>query len=284
MLGGVTDWDASVNTGEPSDGILGDVVAAEMGDEMADAVRRMRQAEEARYREEHPREGLRERKRRLTRKLISDAATMLFASRGFDTVRVSEIADRVGVSEKTIYNYFPNKESMVLDEADELVEGLAAALRDRPPGVSVTGAVLAALVAEATSAPFMDDELAEFVPQLVAMIERTPALHAHWLQVHDRLARVAAEELAIQAGTAPRDPEAVVAGRALVGLVEVNMESSVRHIVAGLRGADLREAVLFDIRRAARLLDTGLSSLARGAQTGGAQTGGAQTGGRSGSG
>jgi hypothetical protein len=67
------------------------------------------------------------------------------------------------------------------------------------------------------------------------------------------------------------------------------MESSVRHIVAGLRGADLREAVLFDIRRAARLLDTGLSSLARGAQTGGAQTGGAQTGGaqtggRSGSG
>jgi hypothetical protein len=43
----------------------------------------------------------------------------------------------------------------------------------------------------------------------------------------------------------------------------------VRHIVAGLRGADLREAVLFDIRRAARLLDTGLSSLARDAQTGG---------------
>jgi AcrR family transcriptional regulator len=269
MLDGVSEASASVDAGEPSDGILDGVVAAEMGDEMADAVRRMRQAEEARYREEHPQEGLRERKRRLTRKLISDAATMLFTSRGFDAVRVSEIADRVGVSEKTIYNYFPSKESMVLDEADELVEGLAAALRDRPAGISVTGAVLAALEAETRSAPFMDDELAKMVPQLVAMIERTPALHAHWLQVHDRLARVAAEELAIQAGTAPRDPEAVVAGRALVGLLEVNMESSVRHVRAGLRGADLREAVLIDIRRAARLLDTGLSSLTRGAQTGG---------------
>jgi AcrR family transcriptional regulator len=269
MLDRVSEAAASVDSGEPSAGILDGVVAAEMGDEMAGAVRRLHQAEEARYREQHPQEGLRERKRRLTRKLISDAATTLFASRGFDAVRVSEIADRVGVSEKTIYNYFPTKESMVLDEADELVEDLAAALRERPAGLSVTGAVLAALEAETMSAPFVDDELAKMVPRLVAMIEQTPALHAHWLQVNDRLARVAAEELAIQAGTAPRDPEAVVASRALVGLVEVNMESSVRHIVAGLRGADLREAVLFDIRRAARLLDTGLSSLARDAQTGG---------------
>jgi AcrR family transcriptional regulator len=269
MLGGVSEAGASADHGEPPDGILDADIATEMGDEMADIIRRARQAEEARYREEHPQEGLRERKRRLTRKLISDAATMLFASRGFDTVKVSEIADRVGVSEKTIYNYFPSKESMVLDEADELVEGLAAALRDRPAGTSITGAVLAALEAEARSAPSIDDELAQFVPRLVAMIEQTPALHAHWLQLHERLARVAAEELAIQAGTDSRDPEAVVAGRALVGLVEVNMECTVRHIRAGLRGARLREAVLTDVRRAARLLDTGLSSLTAGAQTGG---------------
>ena len=265
----MTEAGASVYPGEPADGILDALIASELGDELAATFRRARLAGEALYRAEHPQEGLRERKRRLTRKLISDAATMLFANRGFDTVKVSEIADRVGVSEKTVYNYFPSKESMVLDDADELVEALAAALRDRPAGVSIIGAVLAALEAEGRWATSIDDELAQFVPRFVAMIEQTPALHAHWLQVHERLARIAAEELATQAGTGPRDPEAVVAGRALVGLVEVDMEASVRHIRAGLRGEPLREAILTDVRRAARLLETGLSAFTREGQTGG---------------
>ena len=58
----------------------------------------------------------------------------MFATRGFDNVKVSEVADRVGVSEKTIYNYFPTKESLVLDTADEAVERMARALRERGPG------------------------------------------------------------------------------------------------------------------------------------------------------
>ena len=57
----------------------------------------------------------------------------MFAARGFDNVKVSAIADVVGVSEKTIFNYFPTKESMVLDWADETVEGMARVLRERPP-------------------------------------------------------------------------------------------------------------------------------------------------------
>ena len=39
-----------------------------------------------------------------------------------------------------------------------------------------------------------------------AMVNQTPALHAHWLEIQDRLARVAAEQLALQAGTEPADP------------------------------------------------------------------------------
>src|ERR1700761_9771258 len=118
------------------DGLIGE----EMGDTMASVMRRVRRAQEQWYRAEHPDEGLRDRKRRLTRQLISDAATALFASRGFDEVKVSEVARRVGVSEKTIYNYFPTKESMVLDSADEMVEGLAASLRERAPEESITEA------------------------------------------------------------------------------------------------------------------------------------------------
>src|SRR5579875_4216452 len=93
--------------GEPSEALLDGLIGEEMGESMASVMRRVRRTQEAWYRAQHPDEGLRERKRRITRKLISDVATTLFATRGFDEVKVAEVARRVGVSEKTIYNYFP---------------------------------------------------------------------------------------------------------------------------------------------------------------------------------
>jgi len=244
---------------------LGGVIAEEMGEEIIENLRRVRHAEETRYRAEHPGEGLRERKRRLTRHLIADAATAMFASRGFDAVKVTEIADRANVSMKTLYNYFPTKESMVLDDADELIEDLATALRDRPARMSITAAFVGALEANMDGFDLLDDELAAYVATTFeAMVKQTPALHAHWLQILDRLARVAAEQLALQAGLEPTDPKPTVAGRALVGLVQVDMDSRVRHIRAGRRGAKLRDAVAGDVRQAAQLLETGLASLSRG--------------------
>ena len=69
----------------------------------------------------------------------------MFVARGFDKVKVSEVAEVVGVSEKTIFNYFPTKESMVLDWADEAVESVARMLRERPPGESLTETVVRAM-------------------------------------------------------------------------------------------------------------------------------------------
>jgi AcrR family transcriptional regulator len=259
-----------IDPGESDERVVDGVIVEEMGEEIIDRLRRVRHAEEMRYRAEHPDEGLRERKRRLTRHLISDAATAMFASRGFDAVKVSEIADRVNVSMKTLYNYFPTKESMVLDEADELIEGLVAALRDRQAGMSITDAFVGALRANMDGFDLLDDQLAAYVATtFAAMIKQTPALHAHWLEIQDRLARVAAEQLALQAGIEPTDPEPAIAGWALAGLVQVDMDSRVRHIRAGRRGARLRDAVASDVRRAAALLETGLASLSRDTQTGG---------------
>jgi AcrR family transcriptional regulator len=170
------------------------------------------------------------------------------------------VAERVGVSEKTIYNYFPTKESMVLDTADESVQQLAAALRDRAPEESLTQAVVRAIIADTERFDNAPDELVEFMPLFVAMIEQTPALRAAWLEMHDRLARVAREELAAQAGVDPRDPEPTAAAGALVSLIQVAMESRVRRIQDGLRGDELDRAVREDLERGARLLETGLWS------------------------
>jgi AcrR family transcriptional regulator len=249
--------------------ILDRLIVEEMGEEIAATMRRARVAEEARYRREHPAEGLRERKRRLTRQTISDLATTMFATRGFDNVTVSEVAARVGVSEKTIYNYFPTKESMVLDTADDALAEMARALRERRPDESLTDAVLRALASDMRRLDDVSDELVAFLPMFVTMIETTAALRAAWLELYDRLAEVVREELAAQAGLDPRDPEVGVAGRALVGLVQTALESRVRWIQEGLRGEALRSAVDSDVNRAARLLETGLWSfelLARGAR------------------
>ncbi|MGH2886067.1 MAG: TetR/AcrR family transcriptional regulator, partial [Solirubrobacteraceae bacterium] len=190
------------------DDILHGLISDEMGERIAEIMRIARRAQEAWHRREHPDEGLRERKRRLTRQLISYAATTMFATRGFDNVKVSEVADRVGVSEKTVYNYFPTKEAMVLDNADEAIDEMARALRERQPEESLTDAVLRAVEADMQRFDEVsDDKLLEFMPLFISMVRTTPQLRAAWLELHDRLATVTREELAAQAGLDPRDPE-----------------------------------------------------------------------------
>ncbi len=49
--------------------------------------------------------GLRERKKRETRRVIAETARALFEQRGFDDVTVAEIADRANVSVKTLFTY-----------------------------------------------------------------------------------------------------------------------------------------------------------------------------------
>lgn len=57
-----------------------------------------------------PPEGLRERKRRATRRALQDAALRLVAEHGLEAVTVEDISRVVDVSSRTFFNYFPTKE------------------------------------------------------------------------------------------------------------------------------------------------------------------------------
>src|ERR1700678_4006123 len=120
------------------------LLVRELGEELAGAFLLARQTQERWARRRHPAEGLRERQKRHTRQQLSDVATTLFVVRGFDHVKVSEIAEVVGVSEKTVYNYFPTKESLVFDRADEGLARLAAALGESEAGETPSEALLRA--------------------------------------------------------------------------------------------------------------------------------------------
>jgi AcrR family transcriptional regulator len=91
--------------------------------------------------------GLRERKKRATRRAISDAATELFMTQGFDNTSVAEIAEVVGVSPQTVLNYFPAKTDLFFDENDWYA-GPPQAVREAFPGTSPGTAVCEWYVAD----------------------------------------------------------------------------------------------------------------------------------------
>lgn len=92
-------------------------------------------------------EGLRERKKRLTRKAIFDTAQTLFTERGFDNVTVAEIADAANVSVKTLFSYVRSKEELLFTDEPNVLDAVVAAVRGRRVGQTPLVAAATALLA-----------------------------------------------------------------------------------------------------------------------------------------
>ena len=100
--------------------------------------------------------GLRERKKRETRRAINAAALDLVEERGFAAVTTEEIAARAGVSARTFFNYFPSKESAVIGTTAEELESYAGALeevRDDESSLDALRRILAGMLAPASLDP-----------------------------------------------------------------------------------------------------------------------------------
>jgi AcrR family transcriptional regulator len=207
-------------------------------------------------------EGLRERKKRLMRQQLSDTATAMFLDRGFDAVRVAEVAEACGVSEKTVFNYFPTKESLVLDRLEATVASLRAGLADPaiPPVEAALQILGRELIAMTSWLAGQDDpgQAAQAIVRFGDLIRATPSLRAYQADMMDQFAAVATQILAARAGVSADDPEPQIAARALLGLWHVQAHSLRTHLNGGHSPARLHELVTSDVRRAARLIDTGL--------------------------
>jgi AcrR family transcriptional regulator len=75
-------------------------------------------------------EGLRERKRRITRQTIAREALELFARQGYADTTIPQIAEASGVSPRTVSAYFPHKEDLAFPDSDEAFGRLEAAFGD----------------------------------------------------------------------------------------------------------------------------------------------------------
>lgn len=98
---------------------------------------------------------IREQTRAVVRSLLARTALELFAADGYDNTTVDDVAAAAGVSRRTLFNYFRNKEDLALSSLSEQGELIAARFAERPVGESVWESLRAAfqVLAEIDTTP-----------------------------------------------------------------------------------------------------------------------------------
>ncbi|OBI18924.1 hypothetical protein A5712_20780 [Mycobacterium sp. E2327] len=89
--------------------------------------------------------GLRERKRRQTRRELVRAAMRLFEEKGYDETTVAEIASAAGVSTKTFFNYFASKDEVLFPHLSRRIEAAVALIERRGPDDQIADVLVAAM-------------------------------------------------------------------------------------------------------------------------------------------
>jgi AcrR family transcriptional regulator len=201
-------------------------------------------------------EGLRERKKRQTREAIAHTAMRLFAARGFDAVTVADVARAADVSEKTVFNYFPAKEDLVLHGGEERRAALIEAIRTRPPGASIVEPFRAGTVEFIDRVQHDPVESIVVVPRLVAGSKTLrDRLFLGWEQEAATLAPV----IAAETGAPEGDLVPAVVARTLAWTHRMIFRSAFTRLLAGedqrAVAADLREQA----HRAYETLEQGLA-------------------------
>jgi AcrR family transcriptional regulator len=161
-----------------------------------------------------PPAGLRAWKKERTRTTISDVATGLFMRDGFEAVTVAQIAAAAEVSVKTVFNYFPSKEDLFFDRADDVIGALADAVVERPPGTTIVGALHTVLADRRV--PFdasgwrslRDPDNYEGFRRFLATEEASPALRTRRLAIGELWTTRLTQLFAHQLDLPPNDPRA----------------------------------------------------------------------------
>ena len=150
-----------------------------------------------------PTSGLRDRKKRATRRALRLAALRLVAERGLDGVTTDDIAAAADVSPRTFFNYFAGKEAALVGHDPDLPADLARGLLERPAGESPLEALRAVFVAYAALVVH-DEELWRLRHQVT---EAHPVLAAAMLGASAELDRAVTGAIAARLGVDPvRDP------------------------------------------------------------------------------
>jgi AcrR family transcriptional regulator len=198
--------------------------------------------------------GLRERKKRETRRRIADAAAGLFAERGFEGTTVADVAAAADVSVKTVFNYFPAKEDLFFDRDEEVERDWVEAVADRTPGEPVTAGLRRRLLAHYTDRP------AALGPPSSGVMMGSPRLQARgqqmWARHEDAVARALAEAL----GTPEDDPTPIVVARQVLAVHPLALRLTEQWTAEGVPAGEIEARVVRLVHRSFDLIDAGLEA------------------------
>jgi AcrR family transcriptional regulator len=139
---------------------------------------------------------LRERKKRRTRRDLTETALRLFIDQGYEATTLAQLADAAEVSTRTFFRFFPSKEAVALAAETELWDAYVDEVHGRQIHSTVLDALREALVSTVTS---MDEDWLRRFLATRGLIARTPALRDRSdltsLTIQDRLAKTLEEKL-----------------------------------------------------------------------------------------
>ncbi|MFI1991856.1 TetR/AcrR family transcriptional regulator [Actinoplanes sp. NPDC020271] len=204
--------------------------------------------------------GLRERKKRQTRELISGTATVLFLRRGFDPVTVAEVAAAAGVSEKTVFNYFPRKEDLLLDRFPELIDLVTTAVRERPPGATVPAAVRGLILSLFTSGHPLSGYTEQSHADFYRVVVGSPALQARVREFLQELEDLLAILFAEVEGVAPDSVRARFAAAVTVAAYRSVYLTAAARLLSGADFLEVRESLPAEYTTAFDAVERMLSS------------------------
>jgi AcrR family transcriptional regulator len=188
---------------------------------------------------------LTERRKAATRLEVAREAVRLFTSKGVAGTTAEEIAAAAGISVRTLWRYFPSKESCVWPLLAAGIQNLARSLRAWPPSRDV------AELLDGGS----DADAAADLPAMLALIRLTrteSGLRAVWLRSHDDAEPLLVAALARRAGLDEDDLRVRVRAAMINGALRVAVEQYAR-------GTEVDEkALLEETRKALRIAEEGL--------------------------
>jgi AcrR family transcriptional regulator len=163
---------------------------------------------------DHPKAGLRERKKAKTRATIQQHALRLFQEQGYQATTVEQIAEAAEISPSTFFRYFPTKEAVVLD--DDYDPLLIEAFQAQPADLSPVQAMRRAIKTGLANIP--DDER-NAIWGRVELILAVPELRAAMLNQVTATMGMIAELIAERTGRDSDDPSVRTFAGAFIGAV-----------------------------------------------------------------